>query len=134
MGIRIEAFESEWVEYVPDVLDNRLDDEPMTCEIHPLSAGEMRELSRRYGSQLAGKNSASHAVRLLERVISTRVRNIRNCYVGREITTGAELAEHGLSAMIDDIFAAIVDLSHLSKGVKKSSQAPCGSFEADTER
>ena len=130
MGIRIEYPETEWVEYVPDVLDNRDDPEPMSLEIRPMTISDLREMQTTQGRRLAGKDADRRAVRLVTRILTERVRNVRNCYVGREITTGAELAEYGLSAIIDDVFSAIIDISKLQDSIKKNSGSPSGSSPA----
>jgi hypothetical protein len=124
MGIRIDLTD-DWVEYVPDVLGNRADLEPTTMEIHPMSASELRSFQARYGSSLRGKQADKRAAQLVRRVLTERVRNIQNCYVQRQICTGEELAEYGLSALIDDVFTAIMDLSHLQEGLKKKFDSPC---------
>jgi hypothetical protein len=132
VGIHIQAFNDEWVEYVPDVMDNRVDSEPMTCEIRPMTVRDMRNMQSAYGSRLAGKHASRRAMNLVTKILAERVRNVRNCFVGRPIETGADLAEFGLSEIIDDVFAAVVSMSHLQEGLAKKSDSPSDSSPAET--
>jgi hypothetical protein len=124
--------DSDWVDYIPDALDNRSDPDPIVCEIRPMSVRELRAMQSTYGSRLAGKNAGKRMLALFTRLATERVRNIRNCHVWGDITTGAELAERGPPALFDDIVAAIVDLSHLQEGLAKKSSSPSDSSPAET--
>ena len=126
MGIYVDIPDG-WVDYTPKAMGNREDPDPTTVEIQPMNAAELREFQRRFGPAMRGKNADQHAVKLVRKLLCDRVRAVRNCYFQGEITTGDELAERGPSALIDDVFTAIVDLSHLQEGLRKKSESPSDS-------
>ena len=124
MAIHIEDIESEWVEYVPDIGDNRDDPEPCIMEIRPMSTREVREMQVQAAREISkGKKSQAIKVsmRLVERVISERVRNVQGCHIRQDILTGEDLVEWGTGELIDDVWQAIQDISHLREGLKKKS-------------
>jgi hypothetical protein len=131
MAIHVDTYE-DWIRYVPDYEDNRLSDEPMDCEILPMSAAEVRDLRSRYAAKLQGKGAERRAVAMVERILRDHVRDVRRCYIGRQIRTGDDLAKHGLSELIDDVFQAVVSASHLDAGVKKKSSSQSGCSAAVT--
>lgn len=140
MPLIVDQFD-DWVEYIPDIHENRLEAEPMTVEIQSLSTGEYKAIQRRWGPRLQGKQALTRAQRMVEKIITDRVRNIRllkvrNHETGEilDVKTPAQLLEHAPPALIDDIFAAIVDSSHLSAGLKKKSHSRSDSSTREIHR
>lgn len=129
----IEKLE-DWIDYVPDVDDNREDETPMIMEISPMTAEELRAAQRKNTPRKMSQRSAVRAGQaIVERVLSARVRNVRNYVVfGKEIQSGEDLVKHGESAVIDDVFEALTNISKLSEGIKKKSASQYGSNTAVT--
>lgn len=128
----VQKLEEDWVTYVPDVDGNRLDENPLTVEIRPLSTEELRAYNRglaAMGPKLSAKAQAKRADKVALRIFSDRVRNVRNYTVlGRKIETGADLFQHGEIIVQDDVWEALVNISTLSEGLLgKSSSQPASS-------
>lgn len=139
MPLIVDRFD-DWVTYVPDIGDNRTESEPMTVEIQCMTTAEYKAVRRAWAPRLQGKKGTSRAEKLVDKIISERVRNVRLCSVRNhttgetfELSTAADLLEHAPSALIDDIFGAITDASQLSDGVKKSSSSRYGSSTAEIQ-
>lgn len=129
MPLIVDQFD-DWVTYVPEIGTNRLEQEPMTVEIQCMSTAEYKSVQRKWGPKLQGKNALSRAQRMVEKIIRERVRNVRLCFVENHTTgerfpleSGDDLIAHAPAALVDDIFAAITDASHLSSGLKKNSSS-----------
>jgi len=125
----------QWVEYVPDVDDNRIDPDPMTVEICPMTTGEIKRMGRQYGAQLSNKKkSIERAQKLTAAIISERVRNVKNySFRGTVIETGEQLVETE-TELIDDVFEAITKISKLQDGLKKKLNSSSGGSTAATSR
>lgn len=116
----IEKLEEDWVDYVPDVDDNRTDESPVTVELYPLSVEQLRSYQRAAANE--SKTATSRGQKVIERILSDRVRNVRNYVVfGKVITNGAELFKHGEQAISDNVFDALVNISTLKAGLRKKS-------------
>lgn len=118
------TFEDSWIRFVPEIglSGNREDPEPVAMEIHPISAGEMRALGRRVATKLGREPEVVVARRLVEQLLTDRVRAIVNYSVnGGAITTGAELGKNGESEVIDEVVEALTAASVLDDDVKKKS-------------
>jgi hypothetical protein len=127
----IEQLE-DWVEYTPELDDNRSDESPVTMEIRPMSAEEYRASQRSLavGSQ---KKIIARSQKVIQRTLARRVRNVRNYVMfGKAITTGEDLALHGENDMCDDVYKALHNISALSDGLKKKSNSPSGSSKSTT--
>jgi len=128
MPLIVDRFD-DWAEYIPDVGDNRLEETPMSVEIRAMSTAEYKAVQRRWGPKLQGKQALGRAQRMVEKIIAERVRDVRHCIVVNHTTgdevipkTASDLLEHAPASLIDDIFAAIIDASHLSAGLRKNLQ------------
>lgn len=122
----------DWVTYVPDVDDNRIDPDPLTVEIHPMSAEEWRSFQRgiAVGKPKGAYDRTEKAVR---RILSERVRNICGYKAnGVAIRTGAELFDHGEPVVYDDVFEAITNISTLSAGLLGKLKSRSASLPAVT--
>jgi len=121
---RNKTFYDAWLEVTPDVDDNVIDDDPITCEIHPMSAEEYRSWSRQVAKQGGNKISEIElGIRITERVLKHRCRGVTNYTInGAPITTGADLFKRGESDVIDAVFGMIVDASKLDEVLKKKSK------------
>lgn len=124
----------DWVTYVPDVDDNRSDPNPLTVEIHPMSAEEFRSFQR---GIVSGKQKASaqmaRSQKAVGRILAERVRNVRGYKCdGRVITTGAELYAYGEPVVYDDVFDAILNMSTLKEGLLGKSNSRSASLQAAT--
>ena len=137
MPLVIDQFD-DWVEYVPDIAENRLEQEPMTVEIQGMTTGEYKAVQRKWGPKLQGKQALGRAQRMVEKIVLDHVRNVRLCKLHNhdtgeiiDIKTAEQLLEHAPPGLIDDIFNAIVDASHLSAGLKKKSSSQSDSSAAE---
>lgn len=118
MGICFDH--AEWERYVPAAHDNRSSDEPCVCEIRPMTVAELRAFQHAQARVFARKKGATEAFeRVTVEVIRERVRKIERCFIGRQIETGADLAEHGTIDLVNDVFDAIVNKSTLEAGLAK---------------
>jgi hypothetical protein len=125
-----ESLSDEWVTYTPAVFDNRESEDPVTCEVRPMTVAEAKAYENRVGVSFIGAERMSRKrvadevakVRsIAAKILESRCRNVSNYAPGHVITTGADLAQFGESDMITDILDAITSISKLSEGLKKSS-------------
>lgn len=128
MGRHIQDFDGDWVEYVPDVGDNRDDPDPMTVEVRPLTTPEFKAIQRLAMTPLlrGKKDSVLKATQALQdRVLTECVRAVTNYSLPKvgAITTGEQFAKHAEPFIQDEVFAAIQDMSKLSEGLKKKSSS-----------
>ncbi len=125
----------DWVDYLPEIDGNREDDDPMVLEIHPMSSEQMRAFHRRMDHKLGKAKDMARARKIIERLMAENVRNIRNYWVGRdEIITGEELAKHGETKVIDEVFDAITEVSVLKEGMPGKSRSRSASSTRETKR
>jgi hypothetical protein len=132
-----QALDAEWVEYIPDVGDNRFDDDPMTVEVRPMTVGDFKAFQRQYGPRLnVGAGAAiRHAQKIAEKILRERVRNIVGyVHLGKPVRSGDDLVEFGESEVCDDVFSAIVKISHLQEGLKKKYVSQSDSSRATIHR
>lgn len=122
MGLSITK--EDWTEYVPAYGGNRDDAEPMTVEVHALTAGETRAYSRKAVSRLKGKADdqsmakASDAAEAVTRMVFVEnVRNIRGFSVnGEPMVDVGTFYDAAPLQLVQEIAQAIEDETHLSKG------------------
>lgn len=138
MPLIVNRFD-DWIEYTPDADDNRLIDEPMTVEIQSMSTAEYKAVQRSWGPKLQGKNAIGRAQKMVEAIIKKRVRNIRNLFVvdasgnELEVTDPEEMMSVAPPYLIDDLFEAITNASHLSKGTRKNLQSQSDSYSREIQ-
>ena len=130
----------DWVEYIPDIGDNRLEVEPMTVEIQAMTTAEYKAVQRSWGPKLQGKNALGRAQRMVDKILRDRVRNVRLFFVEdhltgdvSEVTDLDEVLRLAPAELQDDLFEAITKASHLSAGLRKKSQRQSGSFSVETQ-
>jgi len=128
MPFHIDRFD-DWVEYIPDIGDNRLLPDPMSVEIQAMSTAEYKAVQRAWGPKLQGKQAIGRAQRMVEKIVRERVRGVKLCTVDNHTTgetfaleTGEDLLAYAPASLIDDIFEAITNASHLSAGLRKNLQ------------
>ena len=136
------AVDLEEVDYVPDIEDNRNDPDPFVVRIKPMTAAEMKMLERSMGEMTAGKaaNFLERADKVARAIFKRCVVSVRG-YTARSKdgtvmtpSTGVELydavnscGDPAESAVIDDIYAAIKDHSHLRAGLPEVLRSRSGS-------
>lgn len=110
----------DWITYVPEAFENRAEEDPITCEVHYLSASEYR----RYQNMLKMKQKRDGTVdvpnkdQVNRKILADNVRNITN-YEHEEqgpLTTGAELFDHGEQELVDELLEVVDDQSRLREG------------------
>src|SRR5687767_288787 len=108
---RISQKVEDWVEYTPDVGDNRDDPEPLTVELRPMTGEAWRSYQRGLTIGKGGrKDLARRSEKINGRILAENVRNVRNYMVdGKRITTGEELFKYGEPVVYEDVFEAIMD-------------------------
>ena len=107
----------DWTPYIPDVDDNKDDPEPVSVELHPLTAEENRAYQRGLVGKRIGGNLIERSHKVQERIFRDRVRNVKNYRVnGVPVLSGEDLFKRGEQAFIDDVYEALTNLSVLSKG------------------
>jgi len=122
----LETLDEDWAEYIPDFDDNREDENPVSVELRWLKPPDFKAIQRLAMAPLmrGKKDAIVRATQALQdRVLSECVRSVRNYSlpgVGR-IVTGEQLAKHGESFIVDDVYNACINLSKLSEGLKKKS-------------
>lgn len=149
------------VRYVPDIDGNRADPDPFWVLLRPLSAAEsarmhsaqaMRGLKIKVGDDgavrtegeaadlySASEASKAQAVRLA--VLEVHGYSGRNATTGEVITprTGAELVDFierhawdSEAAVLDDLYRAVTDRSHLERALGEASGSPSPTFTPAT--
>jgi len=136
MGRHLAAIQ-EWEEYIPDV-DGERDlyrDEPGE-EIRHLSRMDLKRFQRSFERmQRTGGGATKADEKMLAELFSANVRNVRNYSVGDiEISTGAELWEHGDIDVTTDVAGALVNRAQLDKGLAKKLRSGSGSSSSRPER
>jgi len=134
MGRNVDLIE-DWVDYTPEIDGNRDDDEPMVVELKPLSGEQMRAYGRQVSTRHNRVNEIVRGQKLVTRILSDRVRNVRNYQVGDDrIETGDQLAKHGETVVIDEIFDALTEMSVLREGLPGKSRSRSDSSSRGTAR
>ena len=121
--------------YVPDIGDNRDDEDPFMVLLSPLSGSEMRKLEQAGMTNLTKNrgqvNFYKRVQDIQERIVKERVVEVKNyavqCKDGSilEPKNGSELLEAVLlvgaseAEVIDDIVEALKDASRLEEGLVK---------------
>ena len=114
-----EALESQYVVYVPDVDDNREDCDPMTVELRPMNARELRAIRGKLKPKGKKFDEMEYGQRMIDTVVSDCVRSVSGYRVfGQDVTDGAGLVEYGEDEVLIDVYNAITKASVLSEGLK----------------
>lgn len=128
---RILSLEEDWVEWLPSIDGNRDSEDPVSMELRPMSAEEYRAATR--GIALgSGKQALARAQRVVQRIITERVRNVKNYSIGGPIVTGEDLAKRGEVDIVDEVFEALKNISVLGDGLKKKLTSPSDSLPTPT--
>lgn len=113
----------DWVPYVPAAFENRSDPDPITCEIHYLTADE----SRRYDNMLKVKAKRNGELDVKNKdkvnclILTECVRNIKNYKVGGVgIVDGATLFSHGEKELRDELLEVVENYGLLEEGAVKN--------------
>ena len=122
--------------YIPEIGDNRDDEDPFMVLLSPLSGSEMRKLEQAGMTNLTKNrgqvNFYKRVQDIQERIVKERVVEVKNyavqCKDGSilEPKNGAELLEAVLlvgaseAEVIDDIVEALKDASRLEEGLVKN--------------
>ena len=120
MQIRVH---NGWFRYTPEFEGNRESEKPMSLELRPFSAGEVR---RHYLDNMAavdGKDPMA-AMGLVDATLRERCRNIVNLdveFVGDALEGDLVevIVEYGSEELKADIYQAIVSSSKLDEGLAK---------------
>jgi hypothetical protein len=117
MARDIKVSTSDWVTYIPNVDENRQDPNPLTVELHPMSAADVRAHQRALGSNKGSQNFMARSQQMWLEVFRTRVRNVQNYrFNGKDILTGEDLFNTE-DAIVNDVYEALTNMSILSAGV-----------------
>lgn len=142
MAREAQKVTTDGVWYAPDIDGNRDDPDPFEVFIHPMTAGDMKRVERGMGEYTAGKiNFAERGQKQVREIISKCVTDARgysiwNTKTGEKITprNGAALyaaiMDHGddkEASILDDVFQAIKDASHLKAGLRETLRLRFGS-------
>lgn len=141
--------DAEW--YVPEVDDNREDENPFRVFILPMLGRDLKKLEHQNIQRLNPKKNKDalgawdqRQWEIKKRVLVERVLEVEGYAVRRPTgevfrpRNGKELWEAVLMtgsselAVIEDIFEAIQDMSKLEEGLKKNSSSPSDSSSAET--
>lgn len=130
------------VVYIPDIDNNRTDEDPFTVTIKPLSAGQYDDLRRQQSSGSVRKRGGVGTVAsVLGLATDTRNAVVTECVVsvsgyaieladGSTVTptdgkglveTITEYGDAHEDTILDDIFAAVTEQATLREGVAKNS-------------
>ncbi len=147
MGRNIEGVRAEeWVTYVPDAFENAEDPDPVTVELRPLSGEQMRAQQRiafvdaATGKKMRREGKAKRSEEVIRRtqaaqarIFAENVRNVRNYVInGEPVLTGEDMFRRGEQPFIDDIDAALVNLSKVQEGILGKSRSLPASPSAET--
>jgi hypothetical protein len=147
MPRQIETAKATAVWYTPDIDDNRDDPEPFRVVLTPLTVRQKRELdTAAQVSALKGEDVDEIAGDVIFRAIRDQVSRVVG-YEVRNVVTGDIVAPHDGAtlvnavldaparegAVLNDIYAAIVNASHLAKGVSGNFGGPLGSSAPTTQ-
>jgi hypothetical protein len=128
MARNLEAVAGEWVVYVPDIDDNRNDPDPLSVEILPLTAREMREIVN--VEAMRGRKSGDTAAAIASaqrKQFVAHVRNVKGYSLGgRPVVEAQDLYDNGEPEVVSDVEAAIQNMSKLSEGDLGKLQARRG--------
>jgi len=147
---RTQPEDRHW--YVPDIDDNRSDDDPFKVLIGPADGATLRKIRSQSRTKVTKSLDAIEAFeqresRLHYRVVSENVYDVEgytteNAITGEIITPkdGPSLVEainapgipEGEYAILDNIYEAIVSGSVLEGGLEKKLKPPCDSSSAET--
>lgn len=108
----------EWDSCRDDFRTGR-DPEPVTVELRPMSAADMRAIESKLITRVRkdGKVETPNKVELDRQAFCANVGEVRNLSIdGVPVTTGEELYEKGPAALIAEIGEALVDWSKLEAG------------------
>lgn len=128
--------DSTW--YVPDIEDNRMDQDPFRVLIQPMTGREADEADRALGQFTKGAkfNSVDRAVKHRDSVVSSRVLEVYGYEApdGHSPKDGGELCVDVRKSdgnepdlVLDEIYQAIRDHSKLRDGLWDPSKSPSGS-------
>tara|TARA_R110000824_G_C15230416_1_gene678498 strand:+ start:3359 stop:3706 length:348 start_codon:yes stop_codon:yes gene_type:complete len=106
------------VEYIPEHDDNRdlPEDEQVSLTIWPMTGGEFRAYTRSVNTKKSG-----NLEKVVERIVVERVSEVRNYtdIKGVPVETGKELFDQGEISFVDEVFAALTEISTLKGGLRK---------------
>jgi len=122
----------EWVTYIPEFDGNREDQNPITCEIRPLTVRESKQIAGGVTARRAkGGGFQTNQAALSLKTFENHVRNIQNLTVnGQPVMTVEELLATPLNELAGEIEAAVNDISVLDEGdIKNFVRRSDGSFE-----
>jgi hypothetical protein len=127
--------------FIPSIDGNRDDPDPFTVTIKPMTAGEMLRIERSLGDFTSAKiNFAERAQTQVKSLLSSRVVSVHGYTVTHPKTgervcprNGAELYAAIMSygddkeaSIIDEIVAAIKDVSKLKEGLREQLGSQSG--------
>ena len=111
--------------YIPELGGNRdlEQDEQVSCEVLPMTGEELRAYQRAMvGVKPNSAQALKKAEAIVKRIITERVISLENYadIKGVSITNGEELFARGEPPMVDEIYAALSDISKLKEGQRKN--------------
>jgi hypothetical protein len=108
--------------YIPEFDGNRLDQNPITVELKPLTVREAKKVAGGVTARRAkGGGFQTNQADIQLETFRRHARNIKNLtYGGKPITTVEELLETPLNELSAEIEAAISDISILDEGDAKN--------------
>ena len=119
-----------WVTYVPEYDGNRDDTDPVTVEVKPLTVREARNAMKNLSAERVKgfrNRFKTNQAEVSEKTFVRHVRNITNLRMnGKPVTTAEELLDTELIDLVDEIEAAISDISILSGGEVKNFRPQSG--------
>jgi len=125
--MRDYTFSDNWITYVPEFDGNRLDDDPITVDIKPLTVREAQKTGGNVTAKRVKGGFRTDAADINLRTFVSHVRNIRNLSInGKVVTRPEELLETGLHELVGEIQEALTDASMLSEGDVKNLPSPSG--------
>lgn len=118
-----------WATYTPEYSGNRLADEPMTVELHPMSRSEWQKQKLAKVDQVS--KSLRAAAQLTLDTLRTRCRNPQRFFIRsvdaetgqdtgtREVTDVGELLEYAPDELVSELYDAVMNASKLEEGLAK---------------
>lgn len=135
--------------YVPDIGDNREDEDPFMVLLSPLNGAEMRKLEQAGMGKLTKArgqiNFFKRAQDIQERIVKERVLEVKNYAVqdesgdvftpknGEDLLKAVLLVGAAEAEVIDDIVEALKDASKLDEGLLKNLKLQFDSPQVETQ-
>jgi hypothetical protein len=113
--------DKDWLVFTPEYNDNAKLEKPMTCEVHALLHGEVKEYADITTFERTKSGKVDTNVQEVERKkFIENVRNVKNCTIrNRTIDNAVDLWTYGEPDLVQEIVDAMDNFSVLDKNEKK---------------